>query len=103
MADDVTTVQWQPKGAAIPEGAVDHGLGPAHHGEYSRLVELNRVSTMLEDRDEPSLVYLVREHPGADVRLIVVEQGRSTSWPVSAERLLRLAADATNYLLTGKR
>ncbi len=103
MTDEkVRTVQWQPKDAPIPEGAVDHGLGPAHHGAHSRLIEF-RTETTLEDRPAPDMIYLVRDHSGAEARIHIVENGRSTTWPLTPDQLLRLAADATNYLLTGKR
>ena len=59
---------------------------------------MTRRNQTIEERPEPSLVYLRRTHVGASIELVIVEDGRSTIWPVSDDRALRMAADATGFL-----
>lgn len=64
---------------------------------------MTRYETAIEERGEPSLVYLRRAHGGAPTELLIVEDGKTKIYHISEERLLRLVADGAQYLATRRK
>lgn len=64
---------------------------------------MNRIETTIEERGEPQLVYLVREHGGAPIQLVIVEEGHTKKWIVSDDRMLRMVADGAGMLATRRK
>jgi hypothetical protein len=68
---------------------------------------MSRLPLSIEEREEPSLLYLTREHTASVVILNIVEKRGKDAvtmrYPINDARLLQMIADGANFLATRPR
>jgi hypothetical protein len=61
---------------------------------------MTRLESDIEERPEPSLVFMRRANAGSPVELVVVEKGKTRIWPVPSQQLPEMLSNLAGYVAT---